>query len=287
MTIYNVSIALLLCLVVLGCNKHKPEKNEEPLARVYDKYLYVSDVEGLINEKTSPEDSTRIVDDYIENWIRQNLILRVAEDNLQSALVNINKQAEAYKESLVIYAYERQWLAENLDTIVSEDTALNYYELNKKDFTLKSDIYRMVYAITPLSNKTADSISYWFSKGIEKYRYPIERYCATHCESFSLNAEVWLNEDDLFKLLPYDMYAGGRFRTKGTVSFSDTTNKYYAKIESFQIAGETGPYTYFREGIKDIIINKRKMALLDNTYKDIYSEGLKRNNAEFLNKEEE
>ena len=84
--------------MVLGCNRHKPEKDQEPLARVYDKYLYVADIQGLINDKTSPEDSARIVSEYVENWVRQNLILRVAEDNLQSALANINKQAEAYKE---------------------------------------------------------------------------------------------------------------------------------------------------------------------------------------------
>lgn len=286
MTKSNVSIALIFCLVVLGCNKHKPERNEEPLARVYDKYLYQSDVAGLTNETTSSDDSARIVNDYIENWIRQNLILHVAEDNLQSALEKINKQSESYKESLIIYAYERQWLAENLDTVVSEDSARSYYELHTKDFTLKTDIYRLAYAVTPLGNKTSDSISYWFQKGIEKYRYPIERYCAANCERFSLNAQIWLNEDDLFKLLPYNMYAGGKFRNKGTVSYSDTSNRYFAKIEAYQLAGETAPFEYFKEGIKDIIINKRKMALLEQTYKDIYTEGLKRNNAEYLKNKE-
>jgi hypothetical protein len=282
----NVYIALFLSIVALGCNKHKPEKNQEPLARVYDKYLYVSDIEGLINEKTSPEDSARIVSEYIDNWVRQNLILRVAEDNLQSALANINKQSEAYKESLIIYAYERQWLAENLDTVVVEDSIKSYFESNKKDFTLKSDIYKLAYAVTPAANKTADSIQFWFSRGIEKYQYPIERYCAANCDRFSINRQVWLNEDDLFQLLPYDMYAGGRFRTKGVVTHRDTVSRYFVKVEDFHMAGEIGPYDYLREGIKDIIINKRKMALLDKTYKDIYSEGLKRNNAEFIKKEE-
>jgi hypothetical protein len=164
LSLKNVYIALVLSTVVLGCNRHKPEKDQEPLARVYDKYLYVADIQGLINDKTSPEDSARIVSEYVENWVRQNLILRVAEDNLQSALANINKQAEAYKESLVIYAYERQWLAENLDTVVLDDSIRSYFDNNKKDFTLKTDIYQLAYAVVPVEVKSADSIQYWFSR---------------------------------------------------------------------------------------------------------------------------
>lgn len=286
LNVKNVYIALFISIVALGCNKHKPEKNQEPLARVYDKYLYVSDIAGLINDETTPEDSARIVSEYIDNWVRQNLILRVAEDNLQSALANINKQAEAYKESLIIYAYERQWLAENLDTIVVEDSIKSYFERNKKDFTLKTDIYQLAYAVSPRSNKTADSIQYWFSRGLEKYRYPIERYCAANCERFSLNTQIWLSEDDLFKLLPYDMYSGGRFRTKSPITYSDTSSRYFVKVEDFHLAGDIGPYEYLKEGIKNIIINKRKKDLLDKTYQDIYTEGLKRDNAEYLKKEQ-
>lgn len=286
MSFKNVYIALVLSTVVLGCNRHKPEKDQEPLARVYDKYLYVADIQGLINDKTSPEDSARIVSEYVENWVRQNLILRVAEDNLQSALANINKQAEAYKESLVIYAYERQWLAENLDTVVVDDSIRSYFDNNKKDFTLKTDIYQLAYAAVPVEVKSADSIQYWFSRGIEKYRLPIERYCAANCQSFSLNSNIWLNEDDLFKLLPYDMYAGGKFRTKGIVTYRDTSFRYFVKVDDFHLAGDLGPFEYQKKGIKEIIINKRKMALLDKTYKDIYTEGLKRDNAEYINKEQ-
>ncbi|MFI5171503.1 MAG: hypothetical protein ACHQFW_03890 [Chitinophagales bacterium] len=281
-----IIIAILLCLAVTGCNKNKAEENGDAVARVYDKYLYVSDIAGLTKEGISKEDSTRIVNDYIDNWIRQNLILKVAEDNLQSALADINKQALDYKESLIIYAYERQWLAENLDTIVADDSLENYFENNLKDFRLKTDIYKLAYAVTPSSNKTADSIQYWFSRGIEKYRYNLERYCAANCKQFSINTSIWLNEDDLFKLLPYDMYAEGKFRTKGPVYFNDGENKYYVKVEDFYIAGTTGPYAYYKSGVKDIIINKRKMELLKNTYQNIYADGLKRNNAEFLKKEE-
>lgn len=268
-----------------GCGKNKPERNEEPIARVYDKYLYASDVAGLVAEGTNPEDSARIIEDYIDNWIRQNLILRVAEDNLQTAMAKIDKQTEEYRQSLVLYAYERQFLAENLDTLVVEDSIRAYYDKHNEDFALHNDIYRVAYAVIPKSDKTADSVLYWLNRGLEKYRYPLERYCVQHSDRFSLNTDFWLSENDLFNLLPYDMYANGKFRTKSPVSWSDTANKYYAKVEDFYITGDLGPYTYFHDGIREIIINKRKKALLDDTYQRIYTEGLKRDNAEILKEE--
>lgn len=284
--IRNVSIALLTAISVLGCNKSKPEKNEEPLARVYDKYLYVSDVDALVADGTSAEDSARIVQDYIDNWIRQNLILRIAEDNLQTAMAKINEQAEEYKESLVLYAYERQFLAENLDTVLVEDSMRAYYESHSQDFLLRTDIYRLAYVVVPRTDKSADSVNYWFSRGLEKYRLPLERYCVNHSDRFSLNTDIWLNENDLFTLLPYDMYANGSFRTKAPVTYSDTSNRYFAKVEDFFVQGSMGPYAYFRNDIHDIIINKRKKALLDDTYQRIYTEGMKRDNAEIIKKEE-
>lgn len=286
MSFKNLIIALLLYAVVPGCKQNKPENDQEPLARVYDKFLYKSDITGLTNESTSPTDSARIIEEYIDNWVRQNLILKVAKDNLQETVAEINKQAEAYKESLIIYAYERQWLAQNLDTIVREDSLKAYFERNKKDFALKGDIFKLAYAVTPIKNKSADSIQFWFSRGIEKYRFNLERYCAANCNAFSLNADVWLKEDDLFKLLPYNMYANGKFRTKGPVTYQDTVNKYYAKVEDYYIAGSIAPFEFYQEGVKDIIINKRKMELIKNTYQQIYLEGMKRNNAEFIKKEE-
>lgn len=285
MQIRNVYIALLASVSLLSCNNPKPEKNEEPIARVYDEFLYVSDIEALVAEGTKPEDSAAIVDAFIESWIRQNLIMRVAEDNLQTALAKIEKQAEEYKESLILYAYERQFLAENLDTVVIDDSLKAYFDKHTQDFVLPSDIYRLNYVVVPKGEKSADSVLFWFSRGVEKYRYPLERYCVAHADRFSLNTDVWLNTNDLFNLLPYDMYANGKFRSKAPISYSDTSNRYFTLVQDYYTEGTLGPFEYYKNDIRDIIINTRKKVLLNETYQRIYTEGMKRDNAEILKKE--
>lgn len=272
--------AIILCFAVAACNNNSPDKNEEPLARVYDKYLYVSDIEGLLHDDISPEDSTRIVDEFIDNWIRRQLILKVAEDNVQPYIDEINRQAEDSRQSLIISAYERQWLRQNLDTVVAFDTIQAYYENHHDELVLKSDIYRLSYAVVPKEVKSADSIAFWFTKGIEKYQYALERYCAGNCREFSINSGIWFSEDNLFNLLPYDMYANGKFRTKGLVKWTDEANHYFVMVSDFYKSGEVGPFEFYIESIKDIIVHQRKNEMVKLIYREIYSEGFKRDNAE-------
>ncbi len=284
MLIKQVITAFYLCLLVSACQKNNPDKNEEPLARVYDKYLYASDIEGLLHDNILPEDSTRIVDEFIDNWIRRQLILKVAVDNVQSSIDEINRQAEDSRQSLIISAYERQWLRQNLDTIVSFDSVQAYFETHQSDLILKSDIYRLSYAVVPNEVKTADSIQFWFSKGIEKYQVNLERYCAENCNAYSINSGKWFSEDNLFNLLPYDMFANGKFRTKGIVEWQDGKNRYLVKVDDFYTSGTLGPFEFYIASIKDIIVHKRKNEMVKDVYQQIYSEGFKRDNAELFKK---
>lgn len=253
---------------------------------MYDKYLYASDIKGLLHEGISPEDSAQIVDEFIDNWLRRNLILKVAEDNVRGHIDEINKQVEDSREALIISAYERQWLRQNLDTVVAADSIRDYFDHHQPDFILKSDIYKLSYAIVPASLKSADSIKYWYAKGVEKYQPALERYCSGNCSGYSINSGRWLSEDDLFNLLPYDLYAGGRFRTKGVVEWTGDENRYLVKVDEFYTAGEIGPFEYYHDQVKDIIIHKRKSEMVKNIYQQIYSEGLKHNNAEIIKPKE-
>ncbi len=282
MLIKQAITALTICLLVTGCQKNKPDQNEEALARVYDKYLYHSDIRGLLHDNILPEDSARIVDEFIDNWIRRQLILKVAADNVQPYIDEINRQAEDSRQSLIISAYERQWLRQNLDTIVAFDSVQAYFETHQSEMVLKSDIYRLSYAVAPRVLSSADSIHFWFSKGVEKYQFELERYCAVNCQAFSINSGKWFSEDNLFNLLPYDMYVNGKFRTKGIVDWQDEDNRYLVKVDDYYTSGEIGPFEFYIASIKDIIVHKRKNEMVKDIYQQIYSEGFKRDNAEIF-----
>lgn len=269
-----------------ACSKKadQPQTDEQPIARVYDRFLYPSEIQSLLGEDISPEDSTQLVDAFIDNWIQQNIILKIAEDNLQQELPAINKQAKEYKESLLIYAYEKYWLSQNLDTIVAEDSLMQYYETHTPDFILQTDIYKMSYAVLPIANSKYDSLRYWFNRDISKFRNELESFCLVNCSDYVFESQQWLNSDALLNIFPMYVFENGKLRSTQTIESKDEQNRYLIKVYTYLTAGTPAPYEYVKEDIRRIMINKRKIALLKRNYQKIKSEAFRINDAEIYKK---
>ena len=139
-------LIVLLCVagclvgnILTSCNKKAKEK---PLLRVFDNYLYPSDIKGLVSGNVSAEDSIAIIDNYINQWILQMVVLDKAENNINK---RFEKELQDYKNSLITYEYEQSIVKQLLDTNVGDNEIQQYYERNKENFTLKNNIVRMVY----------------------------------------------------------------------------------------------------------------------------------------------
>ena len=78
----NLIASLILIATIFSCNFFKNPQEGDPVARVNDTYLYKSDLENLITEATSKEDSALRVNNYINNWATQQLLMDGARLNL-------------------------------------------------------------------------------------------------------------------------------------------------------------------------------------------------------------
>ena len=75
------------------------------LARLGDAYLYESEVKSLQMANLSSVDSTAIIQQYIQNWAQEELLLQKAVLNINQNELEIDKRLEAYRRSLLIHAY--------------------------------------------------------------------------------------------------------------------------------------------------------------------------------------
>ena len=86
-----------LCLIGFSCKKFFTEKGkeltEQPLARVNEIFLYPSDIAGMGSGNTR-QDSIKIVNGYILDWVQRNLIIDKAEKNLPKELLDIDKKVD-------------------------------------------------------------------------------------------------------------------------------------------------------------------------------------------------
>ena len=143
---YKTLYILPFLILLLACsNNTTNDKNRIALAKVNDTYLYEDDLTDIVPDGTSVKDSIELLKKYVNNWVREMLIVQKAEDNLPSEQKNVEKQLQDYRNSLITYAYEKELVKQKLDTTLTNEEVELYYTNNKADFELKDNIIKVVY----------------------------------------------------------------------------------------------------------------------------------------------
>lgn len=244
---------------------------EKPLARVFDSYLYPSDLEGIVPKGTSASDSTLLVQSYIENWVKQTVILKQATDNVELQQEEIDQQLETYRQSLIIYSYEQQLVAQNLDTNVTASQIKKYYLDNKDNFELKKSIVKASYAKFPKNTHRIDVAKKWFNSSKSKDRNELETFCMQFSVNYNLIDTSWIYLDELSAIIPLDRFSETSIlQNNNYISFSDQEFVYLVKIKDFMYKEDLSPLEFEVENIKNIIINKRKIELINKMENQVY-----------------
>lgn len=126
----SIATGLMLVLALFSCQNSKKGKDDKPVAAIYDKVLYQSDLQGIMYDGISTNDSLVRTKVFIDNWIRRQLLIHQAENNLDKSELDCVKEIEDYRNSLIIYKYESMLIAQNLDTVVSDEEIEKYLKDN-------------------------------------------------------------------------------------------------------------------------------------------------------------
>ena len=254
---------------------------EKAIARVHDKYLYPSDIEGIVPKGSTKEDSIQLVQTYIENWLRQTILIKQAEDNVDIDMETIEQQLESYKLSLLIYAYEQQLVAQGLDTIVTASQIKDYYNANKENFELKKTILKASYVKLPKKALRIENAIKWFKSNKEKDKAELETYCMQFSPDYSLVDTSWLFYDQLSEIIPLNKLSESSVLQKNNyIQLSDADFIYLVKVKDYMYKEEISPLEMELESIKNIIINKRKVELIDKMENEVYQKARDNNDIE-------
>ena len=276
----NVFVILLLLLA--ACSSKN--KNEEAIARVNNKYLYISDIQSALPANVSEKDSLQMLDEYIDNWIRQQVIITQAEKNLTKDEKDFSRQLEDYKNSLIIYRYESKLISQRLDTNVSDEEITLYYEKNKANFELKDNIVKALYVKVPRNTPTSAARMLIRSDQTQD-RKKLQDFCHKYAVNYYLDDQNWLLFNDILKEIPINTYNQEEYlKNNRIIEIQDSVFVYLMNIKGFMIKESLSPLSFERKNIRDIIINKRKLTLIENMKNDVYNNALKRGDFEVLKK---
>ena len=246
---------------------------EAILARVNESYLFESDMIIEIPKELPAEDSLVWVRNYIHNWVRDQLLIKQAEENLTNEQKNFNKELKDYYNSLLIFAYEKRLVNQEIDTNITNREVLDYYEKYHDNFVLKENICKATFAsICADSINTTNEIRRIFLEDTIDY-YQLEHICQLADVDFSIDTNIWYNFDQLQKLVPIKTLNPSHYLSQNKTTETKSDNKYYfLRIEEYQLKDSVSPLKLVRKRIKSIIMNRNKALLINNLRKSIFQQ---------------
>ena len=271
----------LILLFSTSCTTFFKNQNERVLAKVYGEYLYESDVKGLVTPGTLQKDSIAITKGFIDKWIKQQLLIHQAGKNLTSDQLDFTKQLENYKNSLIIYAYENALIRQNLDTLVTEEEMQTYYDQNPNSFLLRENIVQLQYVKLPLKATNISVFKKMLVSGSQEDQTRLSELCEKQAADYFLDDHNWLQFSDVTRQLPIQTYDQEDFLKKHhDFEIRDTAFIYLVNFKDYRIKESVSPYSYEKRRIHDVILNKRKIDLLNKMQEDIYTNARKNNDFE-------
>ncbi|HTA63585.1 MAG TPA: hypothetical protein VK835_14065 [Bacteroidia bacterium] len=274
----------VFALAVFSCKTEKANDttgDKKAIARVFEKSLYADDIKEILPRNTSPKDSTIFVKGFIEQWITNELILHQAESNLPEDDKNIQKEIDEYRKNLLVYRYETELVHQKLDTAVNAQEIEAYYNGHTQNFMLKENIVKVCYVKINKKSPNADKVKKWYTSKEVKDQDNLKKYCIQYADNFFLDDNTWLLLDDVMKEIPLRDYNPELLlKTSRQIELGDSTFNYYLNIKDFKIKNNPSPLSFEKDNIRQIIINKRKLSLIEQMKQSIYSQAKENNNFE-------
>jgi hypothetical protein len=267
-------VILFCCAAMISCQEIS-EKPDKLLASVYNRHLYLSELEGMIPPGSAREDSLLIIESYIQRWVRDALLMREAEQNVPNDL-NINKLVKIYKESLILTQYEEK-LADNLlDKSVDQDRLMKYYEETKSNYHLENTILKCLMIKVPENVENLDKLRSLWNEGTDLES--LSEYCMQFAEQYLLDTAKWYDMDDVAAMLPPGTITKQTHSSRNSQTITTDEHIYFLKIIESRSTKEIAPIEYIQDQLKRLIIHQRKLRLLEDIKEDLYNRELGRNN---------
>jgi len=279
----NFFTAICILFIAVSCKNVGTDEKDEVLAVVEDEYLYASKLRDVIPKGTPPQDSLTLAKNYINNWVRQKLLVNQAERNLSDEQKNFDKQLEAYRNSLIVYRYQTLLIKQKIDTVVTGEEIRKYYEAHKESMILRENIVRVNYV--KLNDDILDIAPFreLIRSDEPNDKARLDSLCEVHTADCFLNSNYWIGFNELIVKIPIQTLEQENYlRNHAIVELKAESYVYLLRFIEYKLKGEQSPMAYEKNNISRIILNKRKTAFIKNMEDELFDRALENNEVEIF-----
>ena len=267
---------LILFFLFFACDNYFKNQSNIDVARVEDEYLTQFEINNIFENSTNLADSTVVLNNYINNWAANKLLIQRALVNLTEENQNrIQDLVDDYKKDILINSYIDAMINENMNLEVSDYELDSLYKKYKETFKLTEDLFKIRFVY--VSNLNPD-ISL-FKKKLRRFNTDDARYLDSlsfQFNRFSLNDSIWKNKNEVFYQLP-NLKKSNKYMLKKSnfIEIKDSLGLYLINISDMLKTNQYAPLEYVSETLKRMVINKRKLVFIDQLRKDITKDAIK------------
>ena len=270
------NMILLAFLLTTGCARFT--ETSEPVVKVGDKVLTMSELSTNIPDYLDATDSVLWADDYIKKWVQSELILQKAEQNLKAEMKDVTKELEEYRNSLIVYRYKNEVMNQKMDTTVKESVILKYFNDHRESFILNKNIVKAIYIKIPLEVSSPENLKDLCSSVYKESQEKLNEYCVTYAKAYDRFNDQWVSADLVLKNTPVEISDQAKYLEKNAyIEKKDKEYYYLVYIRDYRLEGEVAPVDYVQSDIRNLILSKQKLEFFRQLEKDIYKEGTDNN----------
>jgi len=272
-------LIILIFSFLSGCTYFsKSSSGDGVIAKVGDKLLLRRELSTALRGGITKADSINQAKDYVQRWVKQELMLSLAEENLSDDQKDVQRELDEYRTSLIIHRYQQQLISQKLDTVVTSSDIRQFYDLHPERFILEQHIVKAIYIEVPKNVTKVDLLKRWMSTLDDKSRTELEKYSFQYATKFDYFNEQWIDFSQIRSRMPLSITNSDAALRKNSFIETYEGNKYYlAAIKDFRLKGDKAPFEFVKDGIANLILNNRKMEFIGELQKNIYQKGKKEN----------
>jgi len=268
---------ILSFLIVLSSCTHlfQSEPEDRIVARANDKYLRISELEERIPDGLSERDSITLAENYISKWIQQEILTQKAKESLKSDEQDFSKQLDEYRNSLLLFTLEQKLVSQYLDTVVTPGEIEAYYSENRGQFELKGNIVKFDFVkINKRSRHLREFRRLLKATGPENVS-ELAGYAEKNATDYWF-AREWVSMNDLLDVIPLEVDNQALFlRRTNYAEAEDSIYIYLVRINDYKTADSISPLEFEREKIRNIILNGRKLNLIEMKRQEFIDQAFK------------